>query len=298
MTRLRCLQRSCLMLAAIAVSAGSTASAQTETAPRPDFPPHSAVLADYTKVISTADGKRSMYTLYKHKTEEKVLAELPASFTAMKYFLALTVAGGDTFAGLQEGDLYFYWRRYGKRLAMMSPNIDVRSTGDTESKGSVERLFTDRVVLDTPILTLGPTGGPVIDLNSLLISQSSLFFGSSGRFTNPYLTTFKTLKAFPENVEIAIEGPSSGGFDRISGGRTPSGTLRTLHYSLSVLKPNPKFKPRVADARIGYFTTSYRDLGKYKDTEVRTRYITRWHLAKRDSSLTLSPPEKPILTSG
>lgn len=276
------------MLALLGTTA-STAVAQT----RPDFPPHATVLADYTKIVSTTDGQRSLYTLYKHKKEQKLLAELPASFTSHKYFLALTVAAGDEFAGLQEGDLYFYWRRYGKRLAMIQPNVEHRSTGDSESRASVSRLFTDRVLLDTPILTLGPSGGPVIDLNYLFVSQSSAFFGSAGRINNSSLVTIKKAKAFPKNIEVAIEGPTSGSFS-LSGGRTPSGQLKTLHYSLSLITPTPGYKPRVADPRIGYFTTGYTDLGKYKDTETRTRYINRWHLTKRDSSLSLSPPVKPI----
>jgi hypothetical protein len=280
-------------LLALVGTAGSSAFAQTTTKPKPDFPPHATVLANYTKIVSTTDGKRSLYTLYKHKKEQKLLAELPASFTSHKYFLALTVAAGDEFAGLQQGDLYFYWRRYGKRLAMIQPNVEYRSTGDNESKASVKRLFTDRVLLDTPIMTIGPTGGPVIDLNYLFVSQSSAFFGSAGRISNSALVTIKKAKAFPKNIEVAIEGPTSSSFS-LFGGRTPSGQLKTLHYSLSLITPTPGYKPRAADARIGYFTTSYKDLGKYKDTETRTRYINRWNLKKRDSSLSLSPPVKPI----
>ncbi|MHC4875126.1 MAG: zinc-dependent metalloprotease [Planctomycetota bacterium] len=280
--------RSFSAFAAVLTVAGlATSAVQAQTTPpktvssRPPFPPHTQVLADYVKVVSTSDGKRSMYTLYKHKTEQKLLAELPSSFASQRYFLALTTAGGDEFAGLQEGDLYFYWRQFGKRLAMMQPNVEIRSNGDPESRASVKRLFTDRLILDTQILTKGPTGGPVIDLTSILVNNSSTFFGT--RFSSPYLTAIKKTKAFPQNLEIAIEGPTTRG-----------GIVKTLHYSFSVLKSNPKFRPRVADPRVGYFTTSYVDLGKYKDTETRIRYINRWHLEKRDPSLKVSPPVKPI----
>ena len=279
--------------AAMLALLGTTGSSLFAQTAKPDFPPHATVLADYTKIVSTTDGARSLYTLYKHKKDEKLLAELPAGFASHKYFLALTVAAGDEFAGLQEGDLYFYWRRYGNRLAMIQPNVEHRSTGDNESKASVKRLFTDRVLLDTPILTIGPTGGPVIDLNYLFVSQSSTFFGSAGRISNSSLVTIEKAKAFPKNIEVAIEGPTSGSFS-LFGGRTPNGQLKTLHYSLSLITPTPGYTPRVADPRIGYFTTGYTDLGKYKDTETRTRFINRWHLTKRDSSLALSPPVQPI----
>ncbi len=54
------------------------------------------------------------------------------------------------------------------------------------------------------------------------------------------------------------------------------------------------FKPREADERVGYFTTTFSDLSKYEDDETRVRYINRWHLQKRDSKLQLSPPKEPI----
>ena len=52
---------------------------------------------------------------YVDKKDAKVLAELPAGFEKKKYFIALTVAGGELFAGLQEGDLYVTFKKYGKR---------------------------------------------------------------------------------------------------------------------------------------------------------------------------------------
>ena len=260
----------------------SVASAQS----KPDFPPHSEILKGYDKVVSTADGAKSLYTVWIKKKDGQVLAELPSNFASQKYFLALTVASGARFAGLQAGDMYFYWRRFDKRLAMIAPNVDVRSTGDQESKASVTRLFTDRVILDVPIVTIGPSGGPIIDVDNWLIGpggqNAATFFGSrlrNGRFR---FHTIKKAKAFPENIELAFELPNA------------SGQLQTLHYSISVIPKNTSYKPRKADQRIGFFTTSYSDLGKYSDDETRVRYINRWHLEKRDPKLKLSPPKKPI----
>ena len=72
------------------------------------------------------------------------------------------------------------------------------------------------------------------------------------------------------------------------------GTLQTLYYSISEIPSSTGYKPRKADQRIGYFTTSYSDYGKYKENEVEINYINRWHLEKRDSSLKVSPPKEPI----
>ena len=52
-----------------------------------------------------------------------------------KYFIGLTVASGQIFAGLQAGDFYVQWRQYNNRLALIAPNLEIRAvTGDRESK--------------------------------------------------------------------------------------------------------------------------------------------------------------------
>lgn len=255
--------------------------------PATEFADYSKVIAGYEKVVSTTDGSDSMWTIWINKKKGQMLAELPKDFDKKKYFFALTVASGERFAGLQSGDMYLQWKRYDKDLALIEPNLRVRSTGDKESKSSVERLFTGRVVIDTPILAISPKGGPVIALDQLFTLQAPKFFGFSLRGIDPKLLVklreIKTAKAFPKNVELAYEVPLD------------DGVLKSLHYSISEIPDDTGYKPRKADDRLGYFTTAYTDLGKYKANETRTRYINRWHLEKADPNLKMSPPKKPIV---
>jgi hypothetical protein len=253
--------------------------------PKPDFPPLDTVIKGYEKVISTADGEESLYTIWTREKDAQMLAVLPSGYEKKKYFIALTIASGEDFAGLQAGDMYVCWRRYDKRLALIEPNIQIRSTGDEESKSSVERLFTDRVILDVPIVAMSG-GSPVIDMDALLVGQCNKFFGSRVRISEAGkagLVKIKKAKAFPKNVELAFEIPAA------------NGRLQTLYYSISEIIGSIGYKPRKADERVGYFTTSYRDYGQFKDPETRVRYINRWRLEKADSSLQISPPKKPIV---
>ncbi|MEM1423442.1 MAG: zinc-dependent metalloprotease, partial [Planctomycetota bacterium] len=55
------------------------------------------------------------------------------------------------------------------------------------------------------------------------------------------------------------------------------------------------YKPRKADQRIGYFTTTYIDLGKYNNETKYQRYINRWKIEKADPKLSMSPPKEPIV---
>ncbi len=244
--------------------------------------PWSAVKDGYEKVVSTADGQ-SFYDLYINRKTNQVLAELPRGYEKQHHFFAMTVAGGEIFAGLQAGDIYTKWKRIGNRLALIQPQIAVRSTGDQESKDSLETVFTDRVLLDVPIVATGPSGQPVIDMDDLLVNKAGNFFGGSARGLNPALTTVDTIKAFPQNVEIEFEGPVAGG------------TMKKFHYSISLITGSRGFKPRVADQRLGFFVTTYTDLGQYDADEKSQRLINRWHIEKADPKLSMSPPKEPII---
>ena len=247
-----------------------------------EFRPWAEVSKGFDKVVSTADGA-SFYNLWKKDKDGSMLAELPRGFEGQRHFFAMTVATGQDYAGLQSGSMYVYWKRMDNRLVMIEPNISTRSTGDQESKLSVKNLFTDRVVLDVPIVAMGPSGQPVIDMKDLLVARGTTFFGGEVASANGRLATIKKAKAFPENIEIAYEMP------------TANGRIKSFHYSISLLKDNPFYKPRVADPRVGYFTTTYRDLGKFTDKEKWVRYINRWNIEKKDPSRKLSPPKEPIV---
>ncbi len=268
--------------AQLAAMAGRGGGGGSSSASKDGLKSWKDVSKDFTKVVSTADGN-SFYNLYINKKTNQVLAELPRGYEKQNHFFAMTVAGGEIFAGLQSGDLYTKWRRIGNRMALIQPQIAVRSTGDQESKDSVETVFTDRVLLDVAILATGPSGQPVIDMDDLLVGKAGTFFRGSARGLNKNLTVVDSIKAFPQNIEIEFEGPVAGG------------TMKKFHYSISHIQGSRSFKPRVADSRVGYFVTTYTDLGKYDAKEKNRRMINRWHVEKADKNLALSPPKEPIV---
>jgi hypothetical protein len=290
-----------LILSALALPAGAQddSDPKSEAKPeaggkpdkKPDFPSFDEVSKDFEKVVSTADGA-SFYTLWQRKKDGQMLAELPRDFDKKKQFFALSVPTGESFAGLQAGEKYVTWKRFDKRMALIEPNVDVRSSGDQESKDSLQNHFIDRVLVDVPIVCMGPGGQPVIDMDELLVGNLSAFYGD-GR-VNKNLATIRKAKAFPKNVEIAFEIPVTA--ESTSGrGRSSGAMLQTFHYSISEVPASTGYKPRKADGRVGYFNVAWRDLGKFRDDEVWQRYVTRWHLEKADSSLKLSPPKEPIV---
>jgi hypothetical protein len=256
----------------------------------PEFPPFDEVAKDFEKVVMPG-GEQGFWTLWRRDKDAQLLAELPKDFEGKRFYLAPTIAAGDDEAGVltmwtrwgAPGDRYVYWNRYDKRLALIEPNLAVRSTGDEQSKAAVERIYTDRVVLDLPIACMGPDGGPVIDLDDLMIAHADAFFGAFTQGANPALAKIVAAKTFPNNAELSIELP------------VRDGTLATLHYSFGRIPENPDYQPRVADRRVGFFYTNWTDRSRNDGESQTVRYIQRWDLRKKDPNLKLSPPARPIV---
>src|SRR5205814_6480949 len=55
------------------------------------------------------------------------------------------------------------------------------------------------------------------------------------------------------------------------------------------------YKPRIADDRVGHFTTVQQDLTSDHSQSPYVRYIHRWQLEKSDPTAALSAPKQPIV---
>lgn len=268
---------SAAVLLGVAIALPAHARADEE---KPEFPKWEEVSKDFEKVVSTADGAASLYGLWTRKKDNQMLAELPAGYENQKHFIALTAPTGEIFAGLQIGELYVYWKRFDKRIALIAPDLLNRADADAQVKDALKRHFPDQVIVDVPIVCMGPNGQPVIDMDELLVNKADTFYGEQG--LKSQLATIDQAKAFPENVEITFEVPDN------------SGALKKFHYSISRIPDSTDYQPRIADNRVGYFLTAYRDLGKFRDDQVSVRYVNRWKLEKADPKLKVSPPKEPI----
>jgi hypothetical protein len=275
----------------VALGPGPAIEASPEAKAKDDFPKFETVSEGYTEVISTADRAKPFYRVWKRDKDAQLLAELPADYESKKFFVVPTVAGGDTQLGVysvwhplvRQGARYLHWQRYDKKLALLEPNLQVRTLGDAESKRATERIYTDTVILTAPIVCMGPGGGPVIDLDQVLVGNSPKFFGRFTVKADLALTKIEAAKAFPYNLELTFSFPRAGG------------QLARIHYSIGTPPPSPDYKPREADRRVGIYYVDFIDRAKYDTASPKRRYIERWHLEKADPSLKLSPPKQPII---
>ena len=73
--------------------------------------------------------------------------------------------------------------------------------------------------------------------------------------------------------------------------RSSSGTV-LVHFSMVKLPEKPMM-PRLADARVGYFTTSTMDYSRPEHRAEARQFVARWRLEKKDPTAAVSEPVKP-----
>ena len=125
-----------------------------------ELPPFDKVKEGFDKVVSTIDGSKPLYELYRESKTDRLLAVLPSGYENQLVMIACTVSGGDPHAGVMGPTHYVKWRKIRNQLVLIEPNLFVRTEGDKEAKASIEQLYTGRVIVAVPILSWLRAGDP------------------------------------------------------------------------------------------------------------------------------------------
>jgi len=108
-------------------------------------------------------------------------------------------------------------------------------------------------------------------------------------------TRYAAVRNYPANSDFVVEyvfeekAPTGRTTDEVTDPRYVSVQMQ---YSLIAMPAND-YRPRLADERIGYFTTRNTDLTSTSATPYRD-LIERWHLRKKDPAAAISDPVEPI----
>jgi hypothetical protein len=195
------------------------------------------------------------------------------------------------------------------------PNISNRWSNDSTFKLGAERTFPD-AKLSTFRIDQHDT-----EKKLYLVNLTPLFFGDlfhvgemiAGSLGGPYqLDTSRSepaeVKGFPENSVVAMNlhyfsprGAEPNPLMALLGEAPPPNTLEDdrsapvqVVYTMWWRKPS-SYVPRIADPRIGYFTTDFFSVDRFLDSDKDQHYIDRFNLEKKDPHAALSEPVKPIV---
>ena len=270
-------------------------------------------LQPFAEVVKDAQKLEGMFTLYHNKATDKVYLEIQPQQLTKKFLCFVTLASGlgeaGILSGMPFGDFLFQLRRVQNNVHFVIPNINFRTSPGDPQAGSVERAFSESILYSLPLKSIHPQRQTLlIDLGDLLMSEQRDLPGLKSFLPMilgaPYSidadkSYFQEVKAFPLNVEIAsVYGFSSENDSSVnylpSVPDSRAFNLR-IHYSFSEVPLNNGYRPRLADERVGYFLTAYKDFSDNSSREPFVRYVNRWHLQKQIPTAPLSPPVQPIV---
>lgn len=245
---------------------------------------------DFNKLIEGMTAEEGLFTLYrydksdKNKDPEKLLCKIPAGLLDEDLLFATSINAGGSLTGFMWTNELFRWKVVGKHLKMMIPDTRYVQKDDQPVTDVVKRTYNESYLAAIPILSMTPGGDVLIDFGALL--KSDLADAPAAGVVKPELSTWGRTKVFPDNMLIDVN---------LAMGRGQGGSSVGVAYAFRRLPKLGSYSPRQADDRLGYFLTAQMDWSK-KATERDTfdRLVNRWKLEKRDPSLDLSPPKKPI----
>jgi hypothetical protein len=251
--------------------------------------------------LATAGMKKveGMWTVY--SKDQQVLVEIPSGALGQNYIVLVSIAKGvsrgSVLGGMSWGfgdDIIWTFNKVGDKLHVIRRNVRFKATPGSPEASAVKLAYSDSILYALPIVTNGPSGGPLVDMTRVFLSDDPQIGRSLGNFFfSPDRSTVGAVKAFKGNVELTMNTVYSGNieFDQVA---DPKGVQVGVHYSISPL-PTGGYTPRLADDRVGYFLTVLKDFSDKKDSEQFVRYVNRWNLQKADPSAKMSPPKEPIV---
>ena len=268
----------------------------------------------FAKVIEDFDKIEGLFELYRDPEENKVfLAIRPEQFDQI-YLCSITRTQGDGYffdsaslvsVGRGWGTFPFVFQRVGKKVFFAHKNVYYRAEPDAAIRRAVDRGLSDS------ILGVGSIEGqPHPETGAVLVDPSAFFIQDIAMVSfvfSEYIkkvsynfdsdnSYFGALKNFPHNTEIdvvlhfATDAPKMN-IPTLADVRS---FQHIYHYSLSSL-PESDFHPRLADDRVGHFTTLHQDYTSVLTDDPYVRYVNRWHLEKAEPKFKQSPPKKPIV---
>ncbi len=253
------------------------------------------VIKDYQKI-------EGLFTLYWNKEISKAFLEINPDQFEKIYLAGLTRQSGDGYYldGSSMLDEYpFMFKQVGERVQLVNVNVKFRTDEDSPFRRSVARHTSNSILSSTKIESKPhpKSGAILVDIGTLFIYDiEQITRKSQGIYSfDKKDSYFEDLKSFPFNTEIEIALHFKGKKGKYIY-TLPSSTsvLVNYHVSLSAI-PETDYQPRLADDRVGHFTTIFQDYTDVRQDSPYIRYINRWNLEKNNPQAKVSEPKQPIV---
>jgi Met-zincin/Domain of unknown function (DUF5117)/Domain of unknown function (DUF5118) len=251
---------------------------------------------DFNEVTRGAEKIDGLFTL--HKKDDHLYAEIKMMQFDQPMLVPITIARGLTQAGVpltSDDEWVIVFHKAGDRVQVIRRNIHYKAPAGTPLEKALKQNYTDSIILSVPIVAMNMMGGmsTVIDLSDILFTD----FAEMGLgFLDRNRSGYHKVKGFPNNLEIEVEATFSGrgGMNVNDGIADHRGVTVVIHYSFVKL-PDPFYRTRPADDRVGHFLSATRDYGSNNPDDNFVRMVNRWRIEKADPRAKLSAPRKQII---
>ncbi|HEY2323507.1 MAG TPA: zinc-dependent metalloprotease [Thermoanaerobaculia bacterium] len=270
--------------------------------------------AAQTPDIATATAKLEKIDgyipLYWDAGEGKLMMEISRFGEEMIYQTSLPGGVGSNPIGLDRNQIgathIIRFERVGPRVLMIEPNYRFRAlTNDAAEQRAVADSFAQSVLGGFKVeaasgstVLVDATDFFLADQHGVSRALSDSKQGSYSVDKNRSAIYLERTKAFPRNTEVEStltfvthERPGN-----LISGVTPTAEAVTVreHHSFVAL-PEPGYKPRRADPRVGIFGVDFADYGSPFTAPLEKHWISRHRLEKKDPNAAVSEPVKPLV---
>ena len=305
----------CTLFLTLAVTGVQNTNAQFWKKKKKETPTQKAVpkkkdktIADLTKGSKKIEG---LFTIYQDTVTGSVKLLVKEDQLNKDFIYFSQIANGVTDAGAFRGSFransVFHVTKYFNRLEFLAPNTSFYFDKNSALSKSSEANISHAVLASGKLLASDDEKGEyLIDADGLFLSETftrikqprfpgqSPFAFSLGNL-DKNKSKINEIKNYPENTNIKTEyvysNPAviNGGSQAVTDGRSVS--IKVFHTFMNM--PESDYKPRMDDARVGYFLTQTNDMTTTATINYRDM-IHRWKLVKKNPDAAISEPVTPI----
>ncbi len=263
-------------------------------------------------ILKDTQKNEGYFTFYWNEAKGKVFLEVKNIGEEFLYYPSLAEGLGSNDIGLDRGLLgqehILKFEKTGNKLLLIEPNYQYRAnSNDILEKNAVKESFAKSVWFGFEILK-NINGNYIIDLTPFLLRDAieagkTLSSTKQGNFSFDALRSgiySPMCKSFPQNTEfqviITLMANASSNPGQYINSVVPTSDYLSMHQHHSFVKlPEPGFKTREFDPRIGYIGIDYFDYSSPINAPIQKKLISRHRLEKKDPNAVLSEPVKPIV---
>ena len=294
------------------------ASASGGSPGTPPLPPYAVLTKDARRI----DGMMTMW-----QKDDKVWIELKPEDLNKPMFFSPKISQGIGEAGFYGGTMLRAGSEFGSPqivefrkihniIQMLALNETFRAKEGSPQAHAIDAAYAPSLIGATPVASQADprTHGVLVEANNLFLTDllgMAIHLQQTYRQNygmDPRNSFFDYVRGSPDELVFDVSAHYFTASIAVAQAGSPPGTpaptvpnfvpdVRSfflgLHYSLARLPEHP-MEPRLADPRVGYFTTTAADFSDDTDRTPRERFISRWRLEKKDPSAALSEPVKPI----